>query len=220
MLTQRRDFADEFPSAEVTGVDISPIQPGWVPPNCKFQIDDVEQEWTFPTDYFDFIHMRHLEAAISDWPTLYEQAFKHLKAGGYVEVKHTDIAAYSQSLGPLPETHPYERWTKVMFEASEKLGKSIRHPVRDHGTAKDMEKAGFVDIVEKSWQIPIGGWPKDPIMKEVGVCNLEYLDQSLEGFGYYLLKEVMGWEVPEVIVFLAEMRKALRDPKLQSYYGL
>jgi hypothetical protein len=27
------DFADEFPDAEVTGTDISPIQSVWVPPN-------------------------------------------------------------------------------------------------------------------------------------------------------------------------------------------
>jgi hypothetical protein len=29
------DFADEFPNAEVTGTDISVIQPQWVPPNLK-----------------------------------------------------------------------------------------------------------------------------------------------------------------------------------------
>jgi methylase of polypeptide subunit release factors len=27
------DAADKYPSAEVIGTDISPIQPGWVPPN-------------------------------------------------------------------------------------------------------------------------------------------------------------------------------------------
>jgi hypothetical protein len=30
-----RDFADEYPNAEVIGTDISPIQPSWVPPNLK-----------------------------------------------------------------------------------------------------------------------------------------------------------------------------------------
>ncbi|KAI1055889.1 hypothetical protein LB506_009162 [Fusarium annulatum] len=34
------DFADEFPGFEVTGTDISPIQPSFVPPNLKFEIDD------------------------------------------------------------------------------------------------------------------------------------------------------------------------------------
>lgn len=30
-----RDFADEYPNAEVIGTDISPIEPFWVPPNLK-----------------------------------------------------------------------------------------------------------------------------------------------------------------------------------------
>ena len=42
------DAADRYPSALVTGTDLSPIQPSWVPPNCKFEIDDAEREWTHP----------------------------------------------------------------------------------------------------------------------------------------------------------------------------
>lgn len=40
------------------GKDLSPIQPSWVAPNVKFEIDDLEKEWTFKPDYFDFIHSR------------------------------------------------------------------------------------------------------------------------------------------------------------------
>lgn len=29
------DFGDNYPGCEVIGTDISPIQPGWVPPNVK-----------------------------------------------------------------------------------------------------------------------------------------------------------------------------------------
>lgn len=29
------DFADDHPNVQVIGTDISPIQPGWVPPNLK-----------------------------------------------------------------------------------------------------------------------------------------------------------------------------------------
>jgi SAM-dependent methyltransferase len=32
------DFADEYPNAEVIGIDLSPIQPSWVPTNCKFLV--------------------------------------------------------------------------------------------------------------------------------------------------------------------------------------
>jgi len=33
-----RDFADEFPNAKVVGTDISPIQPGWLPPNLELLV--------------------------------------------------------------------------------------------------------------------------------------------------------------------------------------
>ncbi|KAK1545784.1 UMTA [Colletotrichum paranaense] len=214
------DFADEFPSAEVIGVDISPIQPSWVPPNCKFQIDDIEADWTWPTEFFDYVHIRHLEGCVSDWPKLYSQAFEHLIPGGYIEVNELDLEDYSQALGDnLPRDHVYRRWAKIMFESMDRLGKTGKQ-TRDHGIANGMRNAGFVDIVEKSWPIPIGGWASDPKLKEVGAVNLQYIDQSLEGFGTFLLRQMMGWEDVEILVFMSEMRKALRDLKLQTYFTL
>lgn len=40
------DMADKYPMAAVVGNDLSPIQPKWVPPNCNFELDDVEKNWT------------------------------------------------------------------------------------------------------------------------------------------------------------------------------
>jgi len=38
-------LGDERPETVVYGVDISPIQPCYAPPNCIFQIDDLEEPW-------------------------------------------------------------------------------------------------------------------------------------------------------------------------------
>jgi SAM-dependent methyltransferase len=66
------DFADEFPSAVVLGTDLSPIQPKWVPPNCKFTVDDVEADWLYkPSEAFDYIHARGMGGSIGDWNRLY-----------------------------------------------------------------------------------------------------------------------------------------------------
>ncbi|TDZ29488.1 7-dehydrocholesterol reductase [Colletotrichum trifolii] len=214
------DFADEFPSSEVIGVDISPIQPIWIPPNCKFQIDDIEQPWTWSEDSFDFIHIRHLEASVSDWPALYTQAFDHLKPGGYIEIKEFEIGHRSLAYGDnLPEDHIHNRTTKIMLQAAAKLGKPLTQ-TRDHGVAKALRAAGFVDIVGKRWTIPIGCWPADPKLKEVGQCNWKFIDQSFEGFCLFLLKEVMGWEYEKIVVFVEENRQALRDLRLQSFQYL
>ncbi|EGO18631.1 hypothetical protein SERLADRAFT_403980, partial [Serpula lacrymans var. lacrymans S7.9] len=41
------DIADEFPEAEVIGVDLAPIQPREVPENCTFELCDLDQ-WHLP----------------------------------------------------------------------------------------------------------------------------------------------------------------------------
>jgi hypothetical protein len=46
------------------------------------------------------------------------------------------------------------------------------------------------------------------------------LDQSLEGFALYMLKEVMGWEYAEIQVLVAKMRQALRNWRLYPYYEM
>jgi SAM-dependent methyltransferase len=38
------DFAGEHPDAEVLGIDLSPIQPAFIPPNATFVVGDLEQE--------------------------------------------------------------------------------------------------------------------------------------------------------------------------------
>jgi len=69
------DFADEFPFAAVTGTDLSPIQPSWVPPNVRFEIEDFNDEWTFRANYFDYIHLKCLFGSVGDWPKLYQQVY-------------------------------------------------------------------------------------------------------------------------------------------------
>jgi cyclopropane fatty-acyl-phospholipid synthase-like methyltransferase len=69
------DFADQYPSANVIGTDLSPIQPTWVPPNLKFEIEDFTDEWTFEPNDFDYIHMRSLYGCVADWPRFYEEVY-------------------------------------------------------------------------------------------------------------------------------------------------
>lgn len=70
-----------LPKAAVIGNDLSPIQPVYVPPNLHFEIDDCEQEWPFPQNYFNLIHIRNLSGAVRDWKKLYAQAFRCVCVG-------------------------------------------------------------------------------------------------------------------------------------------
>jgi ubiquinone/menaquinone biosynthesis C-methylase UbiE len=58
------DMAEKYPDCEVMGVDLSPIQPTTVPINLTFIVDDVERQWIFGENKFDFIHIRNLAQGI------------------------------------------------------------------------------------------------------------------------------------------------------------
>ncbi|KJZ72065.1 hypothetical protein HIM_08520 [Hirsutella minnesotensis 3608] len=212
------DMADAYPSAEVYGTDISPIQPTWVPPNCLFQIEDAQLQWTWRPANFDFIHIRGLYGSIDDWSKLYSQAFRALTPGGWIENFEFNVTLYSDA----PEVrddfdHIFKRWSRVFLEAFDRIGKTAR--IGLPGNMRHlMEQAGFIDIVEKSYQVPSGGWSSDARMKHIGIYNLAFLEESLEGFALFMLREIMGWEYVEIQMFVLEMRMAIRNPKLRPYH--
>ena len=78
--------------------------------------------------------------------------------------------------------------------------------------------AGFTNVIERSYQVPVGAWSSDPKMKQIGAYNLAFMDESLEGFALFILKEIMGWKYEEVQLFVMEMRKAIRNPRIRPYY--
>ncbi|KAM5350026.1 hypothetical protein ACJ41O_006531 [Fusarium nematophilum] len=212
------DMADTYPSAEIIGTDISPIQPTWVPPNCLFQIEDAQLEWTFRPETFDFVHIRALYGSISDWGELYQQAYKALVPGGWFENMEINIHLHSDipAIRDDPD-HIFKRWAKVFWEATDLMNKTLR--IAMNGTMrKHMDEAGFENVVEKTYQVPCGAWSSDPRMKKIGAYNLAFMDESLEGFALFMLKEIMGWEYAKVQMFVLEMRRAIRNPKIRPYY--
>lgn len=61
-------------------MDLSPIQPDWVPDNVMFVVDDIEHEagWTYPEDHFDFIHIRHTLHSIQDRKEMWNRIYKYI----------------------------------------------------------------------------------------------------------------------------------------------
>ncbi|RYP09317.1 hypothetical protein DL764_001364 [Monosporascus ibericus] len=154
LLIRSSDFADQYPSAEVIGVDISPQQAHWLPPNLKFEVDDVTQPWTYAPNSFDFIHIRWLVGAIPDWNELFKQAYKTLKPGGYLESKESSALIQSDD-GTVPVGSALDQWGRVFWEAGKKFGRSFR--VHEDGLQrKAMEAAGFVDIKETDYKASAG----------------------------------------------------------------
>jgi hypothetical protein len=57
----------------VRGIDLSPIQPAWVPPNVDFLMDDCEKDWL--DNDCDFVHFRFMVIILKDVLTVLENAY-------------------------------------------------------------------------------------------------------------------------------------------------
>jgi hypothetical protein len=70
--------ADSYPNAMFQGMDLSPIQPDWVPENAMFVVDDIEHEagWTQEENSLDYIHVRHVLHSIRNRQELWDRIYK------------------------------------------------------------------------------------------------------------------------------------------------
>jgi SAM-dependent methyltransferase len=211
------DFADQFPSAEVIGTDLSPIQPSWMPPNCRFELDDASLPWTFDDNTFDYIHIRCLLGSIADWVSLYRECYRCLKPGGWLE--HTDFSVLTGcDDASLPEDSVWYEWSNLFIEAGRKMGRTFEI-VDNDAFVGWMKEAGFGGTVHThKTKLPTTGWPADPKLKEVGVFNKAGVEESLEGFALYICCNVLGWEYAECQLLLARVRKAMNNRAFHSYY--
>ena len=210
------DFADAHPAASVVGVDLSPIQPNYVPPNCVFEIDDCEEDWTYEENSFDFVHIRCLFGAIRDWPILYHEVYTHPTPGGWIQQLEMSIEFKSDN-STVNDDHIMAQWSKTFIEAGERVGKSF---YTADNAAKLIREAGFTEVQEQWYKVPVGPWMEDKKMKEIGYWNLLYCLQGCEGWALYLLTKIMGWELLEVQVFIAKMKRAIKDRKNHAYYRM
>jgi SAM-dependent methyltransferase len=145
------DFADAHPSAEVLGIDLSPIQTSWVPPNCKFYVDDAESEWPYRADEaFDFIHGRGLGGSIGNWGRLYGQIYEHLRPGGWYEAQEFEGWIFSDDDTMARGGTATRQWLELLDEATVKFGKQLNVAGRQKQWMID---AGFVDVQDDIYKV-------------------------------------------------------------------
>ncbi|CAE6473993.1 unnamed protein product [Rhizoctonia solani] len=89
--------ATDFPHAEVLGVDLAPTSAIPPPPNCRFEIDDLNlglEHFFGPT--FDIIHARLLNSGVKDYAGLVDQVSRCLRPGGLVIFAEFDFRIWAE----------------------------------------------------------------------------------------------------------------------------
>ncbi|KAF5499591.1 Secondary metabolism regulator LAE1 [Colletotrichum fructicola] len=206
------EIGDAFPSAEVTGTDLSPIQPIWVPPNVRFEIDDATLEWTFPKNHFDFIHARTLAGAVQNWPALIHQCYEHVKPGGSIEISEGRANFFCED-GTLKGDSATWQWLSEFRKLSAPLGFDIAPALPDMLKGEGFENVNYMQRV-----VPMGTWPKDRELKEIGRWfRVQFLEMALEAYTLALLTRAGNWKNEEVQVLLALVREELKSDKIHLY---
>ncbi|KAK5127714.1 hypothetical protein LTR08_004323 [Meristemomyces frigidus] len=207
------EMGDLYPSATITGTDLSKIQPSWVPPNVSFEIDDFDDDWTYPPASFDLIHNRFNGTAISDWPALVRKSYAALKPGAWMEL--VDLTNPPQSDDDtIPPNSQVCSFFDMLTDGCARIGRDVHVP-RHWRTL--LTEGGFTGIEERVFKVPVGGWPKDRRMKEAGVFEMETLREGLPAIGMGFFTRVLGWKAVEVEVFFAKVREELDNRKVHMW---
>ncbi|KAH8750854.1 S-adenosyl-L-methionine-dependent methyltransferase [Hyaloscypha sp. PMI_1271] len=209
------DFADEHPEAQVIGIDLSPIQPAFTPPNLTFYVDDAEDPWTY-TEKFDFIYSRMMTGSIAKWPEFIAQAKEFLNPGGQLEIVDIVFPIECDD-GTLSKDSALMKWSNFMAEAADKLGRKVDSAKRYR---EQLEEAGFTDVVETRYKWPQNRWPKDQAYKELGMWTVENLTTGLQGLSLALFTRGLGWSAEELEVFLIDVRNDMKNTRIHAYWNM
>ncbi|KAL8722199.1 MAG: hypothetical protein Q9181_007543, partial [Wetmoreana brouardii] len=196
--------AERFPNAEVTATDITCFQPTDVPPNVFFEIDDAREEWTY-TEPFDFIRIRGLSGAFSDWTAVYAEAYKHLQTNGILEVADFDAVRLTE---PMADSY-LSLYNGACASAAEKSGNPLG---LDHMRKTSFESAGLSIAKSRTLEVPLGTWSPDPRKKVAGKMALIATLEGLEANSLRLLTRHMDWKAEDVRDLCGKVQGELMRP--------
>ncbi len=151
------EMAQQFPRANVVGVDIMPptptdtaVQQGRekAPDNYVFVPGDVTKGLQFEDNTFDFVHMRLVVMALpaTTWLPVIRELHRITRPGGWIELVDTTVTAR------VPGAEQWTSWAQSLaamrgidLSAGAQVGSFLR-------------QAGLNEVQEIALEVPIGPW--------------------------------------------------------------
>ncbi|KAG6026985.1 hypothetical protein E4U19_002311 [Claviceps sp. Clav32 group G5] len=215
------ELADMYPNSIFEGMDLSPIQPDWVPENVLFVVDDVEHEsgWTYPEDKLDYVHVRHLIHSIKDRGQMWKRIYSHLKPGGYVEIQefmYTAACDDNSCDGP----YAVRDFLNYLAAGLQALGSDLNSIQHIEG---ELIESGFTELCYQDLKCPIGPWAKKLRLQECGHILRDVIMWGLEGLARRPFRDGLHWTPTQIHMFLVNVRKDLsredgKVPPFHSYF--
>ncbi|KAI9800693.1 MAG: hypothetical protein M1825_004015 [Sarcosagium campestre] len=194
-----------------------PIPLPIVPKNCHFEVDDATAEWTYSAK-FDFIHSRMMVGSfpLTAWPKFFEQSFKFLNPGGYLELHDMNFPVLCDD-GSMTKENSVSKWSDGMVSGMERMG----NPITIGYKYKEwMKEVGFTDITEVVYKWPINAWPKAKKEKLLGTWERVNFLEGMSAFSTAIYTRLLGWSVEELEVLFAGVRSDINNKKVHAYFPI
>jgi hypothetical protein len=85
-----------------------------------------------------------LYGSIQDWEALFDEAYRVLKPGGWLESHEASPMSYCDD-GSIPEGSAIAQWGKFFFEGGKKLGRTFK-VIENDIQPKNMERLGMENV--------------------------------------------------------------------------
>lgn len=210
------DMAREFPEAEVIGVDLAPVPADLdtMPPNCRFEIDDINLGLDHFRDSFDVVHMRLVGSGLKNFRKTMDDGHQCLKPGGialwmdvdydmYAEDQHVYLPFALEEDEDNPDQTDRSWFQRIVYEMRRGAMSTGKSDI--YGMSKAMDEGLWLDDImdpetcrTSSLYLPIGPWVQGN--SEVQTQQLGYIGalmrqdlMSAHRAGHAVMKR-LGWD--------------------------
>ncbi|KAK0734179.1 S-adenosyl-L-methionine-dependent methyltransferase [Lasiosphaeria miniovina] len=217
------DMADKFPQGFHLGLDLSLIQPEYIPANTRFMQRDIEVSWQNDLEpgSWDLIHigMMHGSISNSNWPRVYAEVARHLRPYyGVIEQIEIDWVLKSDD-GSFSPNSVTAKLLDELLDAMDGFDRPMR--LDSALTKQRMADAGLVDIKEEVVRLATNRWPAtDPnsdLDPEAGRWFNIGLTHGIAGLCMAPLTRGHNRTVFEIKEMADQVKEELRSRKVHGY---
>lgn len=162
---------------------------------------------------FDYIHGRYVLPFLKkDWTHVFKSIYDNLNSGAWAELQETIF--YFQAIDASIEGTALQRWNTLLLEGIQKMGRNATEAVR----CKDwLTKAGFVNVSDKKFAVPMNPWAKGKAQKSLGAMQLANILEGVDGITMAVFTRSLGWSPDNVEKFLVDVRRDMEDRKIHAF---
>jgi hypothetical protein len=151
----------------------------------------------------------------TDFREIIQKGYNNLKPGGWMESQ--EIYSKLQCAEEMPADYPLLEWSQLQDKAAHELGRPLR--IADK-LKRWYREAGFVDVHEEVFAIPVNPWPKEDRSNMFGKFCQWNMNKGIHAWSIEFFVTGLGYTPAEVEVYLAHVRNSLMDESVHAYYNL